>query len=314
MIPKNNDMRIEVSTKCNYRCIICPHPNQLTRTKEIMSLELFKTIFDKIQKETSQYTTLTFPGMGEPLLDKTLLNKIRYAKKKKPQLDVLILTNGSLLTPKIFKELEDLGVSPIRVSLYGTTPQTYTKVHGLENKNIFSRVKDNLMEIARNKKTTQLILTYNVVHGANDKVVKDWIKEWEGKVDLLEVWRPHNWVDAGHFRSIQRKKLITCGRPFNGPLQIQVDGTVNMCCFDYDGKLTIGDLKTQSLKEIFSSPLYKKLVECHEQGKFKGSGLICENCDQRNADKSDVMIYNSKFNIEERVKMTSTTYKKITKA
>jgi hypothetical protein len=46
-------------------------------------------------------------------------------------------------------------------------------------------------------------------------------------------------------------------------------------------------------------------------GNFKGSGLICENCDQRNIEKKDVMVYNSKFKIEERVKMVSTTYKKI---
>ncbi|GAJ05463.1 unnamed protein product, partial [marine sediment metagenome] len=44
---------------------------------------------------------------------------------------------------------------------------------------------------------------------------------------------------------------------------------------------------------------------------FEASGLICESCDQRNKDKSDVMIYDSKFDIEQRVKMTSTTYTKV---
>ena len=102
--------------------------------------------------------------------------------------------------------------------------------------------------------------------------------------------------------------MNSCGRPFRGPLQVQVDGTVNMCCFDYDGHLTLGDLKTQSLQEIFSSPMFQKILECHTTGNFKDSGLICENCDQRNADKSDVMVYNSKFNIKERVKQLSTTY------
>jgi len=53
-------------------------------------------------------------------------------------------------------------------------------------------------------------------------------------------------------------------------------------------------------------------LHCHTSGDFKNSGLICENCDQRNADKSDVMIYNSKFNIEERVQKVSTTYSDIT--
>lgn len=309
-IPKNNDMRFEVTTRCNYHCIICPH-HQLTRKIETMSLELFKEIFEKIIRETDQYDTLTFPGMGEPLLDSTLNKKIEYAKKRKPKISVLLLTNGSLLNLARFKELEDIGVASVRVSLYGNDPEGYARVHGVKNKDIFYKIRDNLLAIAQAKKRTQLLLTYNVVDGANDGAIKDWINFWTGKADLLEVWRPHNWVDAKKFRKIQKKKMKTCGRPFTGPLQVQADGTVNMCCFDFDGKLTLGDLKSQGLSEIFASRLYKKIVMCHESGNFKGAELICENCDQRNADKSDVMIYNSKFDVKERVKMISTTYQKL---
>ena len=74
-------MRFEVSTVCNYKCIICPQ-HKLIRKKEIMRLSLFKFLFDKINAETSQYTMITFPGMGEPTLDKTLYDKIAYAKLK----------------------------------------------------------------------------------------------------------------------------------------------------------------------------------------------------------------------------------------
>ncbi|MFH1798505.1 MAG: radical SAM/SPASM domain-containing protein, partial [Candidatus Omnitrophota bacterium] len=310
MIPQNNDMRIEVSTKCNYNCVICPH-GKLTRRKETMSYELFREIVDKILRETKQYTTLTFPGMGEPLLDETLDEKIKYVKNLKPEIEILMLTNGYLLTPERFKSLEELGVTSIRVSLYGHDAETYSRVHGVKNKETFEMVKQNLIKICEIKNKTQLLLTFNVVEGVNDNMLENWIDFWARKADLVEVWRPHNWVDAKKYREVQGVKLKSCGRPFNGPLQVQVDGTVNMCCFDFDGKLTIGDLKTQTLKEIFSSPLYEKIKKCHESGNYKQSGLICENCDQRNSKKSDVMVYNSKFDINERVKMLSTTYNKV---
>lgn len=309
MIPKNNDMRFEVTTRCNYNCIICPH-DKLTRRIETMSFGLFKSLLDKILFETGQYNTLAFPGMGEPILDKTLEKKIEYAKKRKVK-DVLLLSNGFFLTKERFKRLESLGVTSVRVSLYGNDPRSYSKVHGIKDAGAFDRVRTNLVEISKVKKHTQLLLTFNIVDGSNEGCVQDWIDFWKEKVDLIEVWRPHNWVDARDYRKLQRKKLKTCGRPFRGPLQVQVDGTVNMCCFDFDGKLTIGDLKTQTLKEMFLSFFYKKIFQCHKTGNFKGSGLICENCDQRNENKSDVVIYNSKFNIEERVNMISTTYKKI---
>ena len=53
------------------------------------------------------------------------------------------------------------------------------------------------------------------------------------------------------------------------------------------------------------------LSKHHTTGDFTKSELICEDCDQRNVDKSDVMIYNSKFDIKERVKKVSTTYQEI---
>ncbi len=310
MIPKNNDMRFEITTKCNYNCMICPR-DKLTRKIETMGLELFKKLFDKITRETTQYDTLTFPGMGEPLLDETLDKKIEYTKNSNKDMSILILTNGSLLTPKRFKQLENLGVTSVRVSFYGNNPVSYSKVHGVKNKGLFNKVKDNLIKISQIKTSTKLLLTFNVVDGSNEDSVEKWIKFWKNKADLIEVWRPHNWVDARNYRKVQKEKLNTCGRPFKGPLQVQVDGTVNMCCFDFDGKLILGDLKSQSLKEIFSSPLYRKIVKCHTSGNFKGSGLICENCDQRNRNKTDVMVYNSKFDISERVKMISTTYSKV---
>lgn len=310
MIPESNELRFEVSTRCNYNCIICPR-EKLTRKKETMSFALFRMLFDKINRETSQYNTLTFPGMGEPLLDKSLDKKIEYAKKK--DFKVLILTNASLLSIDRFKKLEGLGVDSIRVSFYGNTPESYRSVHRVKDINLFKKIRGNLTKICKIKKAAQILLTYNVVENSNDSLVDSWIDYWQDKADLLEVWRPHNWVDGKNYRKVQKKKLKTCGRPFKTPLQVQVDGTVNMCCFDFDGKLLLGNLKTQTLKEIFRSPMFKKILRRHATGNFKNSGLICENCDQRNADKSDVMVYNSKFDIKERVKSVSTTYTKIIK-
>lgn len=305
MIPESNELRFEVTTKCNYYCVICPHES-LTRKIETMSTDIFKHLFDKINTETTQYNTLTFPGMGEPLLDKTLDVKIRYGKKN--GFAVLILTNGSVLTVDRFRRLQDSGVDSIRVSMYGDTLESYNAVHGIKDVNLFQKVKDNLSKISRIKNHTKLLLTYNVVDQRNDSTLKNWIEYWNDKVDLLEVWRPHNWVNAKNYRDVQPEKMKTCGRPWKTPLQVQVDGTVNMCCFDFDGKLLLGDLNTQSLKEIFESPMFKKILQHHTTGDFEGSGLICENCDQRNVDKSEVMVYNSKFDIHERVKQVSTTY------
>ena len=308
MLPKSNEIRIEVTTKCNYNCVICPR-EKLTRKLETMDFETFRFLFDKINAETSQYDTLTFPGMGEPLMDESLDEKIIYAKKK--GFTVLMLTNGSFLNVERFRRLQDIGTDSVRVSMYGDSHEAYSTVHGV-NSNMYEKVKSNLTEIAAMKSTTQLLLTYNEVAGYNEETLNSWVQYWDDKADLIEVWRPHNWGDSMQFRDVQQEKLKTCGRPYNTPLQVQVDGTVNMCCFDYNGTLLLGNLLSQSLEEIFESPMYRKIENCHRTGEYSGSGLICENCDQRNADKSHVMSYNSKFDISERVQKVSTTYRDVT--
>jgi len=220
MIPTNNELRIEVTTKCNYNCNICPR-ERLTRAMETMDFELFKYIFDRINTETSQYNTLTFPGMGEPLLDEAIDDKIIYAKKH--NYNILMLTNGSLLTVDRFRRLEDIGMDSIRVSIYGNSSESYNAMHGISNTDSFLRIKENLTEISRIKTKTSLLLTYNVVDGCNDSALESWIEYWKDKVDLLEVWRPHNWVDSKDYRAVQKDKLKTCGRPLNTPLQRQVE-------------------------------------------------------------------------------------------
>ena len=309
MIPTSNEMRIEISTKCNYNCIICSRES-LTRAHQIMPTEMFEYYVKKIKTETDQYDTFTFSGFGEPLLDREFLRKAEIAKRAGFS-NLLLLTNGSLLTVDLFKQLDSLGFFSIRISFYGMNENSYKAVHNINGNFFFGRIKKPLTEICKLKRTTKMIFTYNVVEGVNKDDLHEWIYYWEPLADLLEVWKPHNWVDGRSYRDVKEEKLKTCGRPFNGPLQVQADGTVNMCCFDYNGKLLLGDLNIPTLSEIFTSVAYKKIKEHHTYGDFKGSGLICEFCDQRNADKSDIMVYNSKFDIKERVKMVSTIYNKL---
>jgi len=96
--------------------------------------------------------------MGEPLLDEVLDKKIEYAKKKKKNLSVLILTNGSLLTVERFKKLENLRVNSVRISFYGNDAASYSRVHGVKNKMLFDKVRNNI-----EKRVKMILTTYENV-------------------------------------------------------------------------------------------------------------------------------------------------------
>jgi len=81
-----------------------------------------------------------------------------------------------------------------------------------------------------------------------------------------------------------------------------------MCCFDFNGELFLGDLKTQSLNEIYSSKEFLRIKKAHEG--FNKEGLLCDSCDQL-IETKDIMLYNSRFAINKRIHQLSTTFREI---
>lgn len=297
------EVRIENCTFCNYQCIICPNAVEFTRKKEIMSDELFSLLLEKVYREAPYITTCTISGFGEPFLDKGIVKKIMFARHLGYK--VHIVTNGSLLYESLIDDLLNMEVNTIRYSFHTMSPITYMNFTHSTVEN-YRTVYNNIMYAVKHKGKTRIVVTAQTF--TNHIVIEDLRREFENVVDLLEVWKPHNWINT---YTHNEGKLVkrTCGRPFNGPIQIQVDGTINMCCFDYNGLLLLGDLRKQGLKEIFRSNEYKEITKAHEKDARK-SKIICSTCDQLMDNRKNLM-YSSKFAADDRVGRTSTIYNKL---
>lgn len=309
MFTTTHEIRIEPSTLCNYHCIVCPRES-FTRKREVMQDELFDTILEKTKTELPCIKHLTISGFGEFATDKSWRYKIEKGARYFHALHVI--TNLSLLD---FKDLEFLltHVTDIRISLYGLSEKVYRYIHNPPNNIHYEHLRDKIVFLTSRKKTGQRVLLNYIEIPENKDQTRKWINFWEEKVDLIEVWKPHNWIRGKGYRISCSHRIPTCGRPYKGPIQVQVDGTVNVCCFDYNGELFIGDLKTQSFTDIFLGPRMKKIQEYHSEGK---ADMLpqCRVCDQRNCTKckSKQLLYNSKFSIQERINLTSTEYEKLT--
>ncbi len=97
---------------------------------------------------------------------------------------------------------------------------------------------------------------------------------------------------------------ISCGRPTVGPLQVQWDGTVVPCCYDYNSRMILGDFKEQTLGEIFRGEKYDKIRRAHIEGNFS-EYPFCDVCDQLNK-REDVLVYSNIGNAK--VGATNTDY------
>ena len=124
-----------VNRMCNARCTMCPIKfvpdweveakdelsyNGVSRRPQIMTLENFKTIAAKFGSYTKYIRFLSLHGCGEPLLDKSLSEKIAFAKKV-GFTEVGFTSNCSPLTPKISKKLLEAGLNCIIPSIDGFT-------------------------------------------------------------------------------------------------------------------------------------------------------------------------------------------------
>ncbi len=124
--------QIEVTSRCNERCIHCyiPHENKI---KDI-NPDLYYKVIDQINELGTM--SLTISG-GECFLHKEIDNFLKYAKSK--DFNISILTNATLLTDKQIDLIKELEVSLVQVSVYSMNPEIHdfiTKLPGSHKKTI----------------------------------------------------------------------------------------------------------------------------------------------------------------------------------
>jgi radical SAM protein with 4Fe4S-binding SPASM domain len=294
------ELRIENTNICNGNCIICPR-EKLTRPLGIMSYGMFKDIVD--QAIVLGITDVSIFGFGEPLMDSGVSDKVSYAANR--GLKTHITTNGSLLSWEMANDLLDAGLENLRFSIHATNPINYRRVH----RNLdWLAVWGNFAEFVRiNKKLGSPCSVHLSVIPMHDETVEEIRATWEKYVQFLEIWRPHNWNQGRGYRPLLPQRR-TCGRPFGGPLQVQVDGTVIPCCFLTNSELVLGNVKDDTLYNILTGGPYEALREAHRTGSL--SEYPCEHCDQLNAVSEGVLLYSSRDS-ERKLNRLSTSKKNV---
>ena len=297
---RHPEVRFEVTDHCNAHCVMCPREKH-DRAHGVMSDEAFRRSLDEVAALGAQQVVLT--GFGEPTLDPNLEGKIEHAKSR--GLRTYIITNGSALTERRARGLLEAGLDEMRVSFYGMSQATYGAVmRGLN----FERTRDNLLRFLEIRAATgarcRVQLSYLVLpENAGDvDLFRDF---WEPRVDFLEIWRPHNFGDGRDYRARTEHKR-TCGRPANGPLQIQWDGTVVPCCYDFNNRIKLGNAFEQPVPEILAGERYEELRRAHAAGDF-ARFPYCDQCDQL-LERPDALVYSNRHDLppEEAVRLSNT--------
>ena len=286
-IIQNREIRFEVTNRCNATCIMCPR-EKMSREQGILDMDLYIRILNEAYDMGARIVSLE--NFGETFIDPLFFERAAYAKGKGMQ--VFTISTGSLLKrSKANKCLHFL--DKIRFSVYGTTKEVYEKIHaGLKFETTIENITYLMSEKKRLNAPIPRIEIYFLLMEENKHQTEDFKEMWIGKADDISIWKPHNWSDGRGYRTLDENKLkITCGRPQRGPVQVQWNGFIVPCCYDYNSAIVLGDLNKHSLYEVLTGDSYNNFRKAHNEEAFH-LYPFCNSCDQLQK-REDVLVYSS---------------------
>ena len=279
---------IETLYGCNYECVFCPISLPSKRKNSLMTMDMYKHIIDDLRPYAGKIEILSLFGLGEPLLDKYIFDRVKYAKDAEFP-NVGFNTNAEILDEVRQKKLLDSGIDAVSFSIDGINKETHEK---LRRGSHYDRVISNTMSTIemRNKGDykTRLIIRF-IKQPGNEGQWEEYNDFWSEKLssergDLLISYNLHSWAGQMYKKDdilgkerISEIEAMPCHH-YTDILYILSDGTVPLCHEDNPDPMYIfGNIKEQTPIEIFNSRKRKAFNKLHEQGK-KNNLERCRNC------------------------------------
>lgn len=200
---------------------------------------------------------------------------ISYAQNK--NISVKVSTNGQLLNKETIYSILDSKLDRLNVALDGTTQETYqTYRKGGDINKVIDGIKALVAEREKRGVTHPIITLEFLVMKHNEHEVK----QFEGLakelgVDIATVKTVNlygNKDAAGKFLpenpaynryadgelAWKENKATGCSRLYDSML-VNWDGSVALCCYDYNGTVNLGSINKNGIKEIWNGPKFREL-------------------------------------------------------
>jgi MoaA/NifB/PqqE/SkfB family radical SAM enzyme len=258
-------VRIESTNACNAECVICPHHKMLRPTRR-MDQRLYEKIIDECARANCKEVHLH--NFGEPFLDKRLEQFVVYAKGKGIK-KIKVFSNGSIITRERARGILLAGIDEIKVSFDGANREEFEKIRTPLK---FDEVVENLINLVdlRNELKSPAKVMVACCSTTDKSKTMDVLA---AKVDGFSFGKIHNWGGEDALAGNIRKPCSRLWRTFT----ILVDGSVSLCCLDYNGVVNLGNVNTDSIAGIWASTKYRETRALHTAARQEALTL-CANC------------------------------------
>lgn len=241
---------IETTDKCNLKCVMCVHG----QGKDAAGGFIDKDFAKKIIREAAEggVYSIKLNWRGEPALHKDLSELVRFAKEC-GIMEVQINTNGLPFSEQKIKDIIEAGLDRVIFSVDANSGKTYSRIRIGGNFEVLIKNIESFIRIRKVLHIKKPFIRLQMVRmKENQDEVDGFIQRWKSRVDDLRV---SDVTDRGQGQELIVGDQIAVGRikcpqPWQR-LVISRDGVVSGCCSDWYQNLVVGDMKKNSLKNIW---------------------------------------------------------------
>ena len=292
--PAPRSVKIELSPRCNLRCGFCAlrTRERPAKVSDDMDFALFRRITWEMRDAGVQEIGLFY--LGESTSNPDLLLKALVHCKYIGFPYVFLTTNGTLLDAELASSLFLAGLDSLKFSMNAADEEQYEKVMGVKGRLLWDACR-NLAEARRIRDEMGAkcgIYASSIRYDGEqqermerflDTYVRPFVDEhyWLPLYGEMTRWSEQRETELGFKPTAGNQGRIgalrdplPCWSLWEG--HVRADGKLTACCFDSDGRFTMGNLREQPFMAAWHSQEFQDLRRAHLNKDV--TGTVCQGC------------------------------------
>lgn len=287
---------LEVTSFCNLRCPMCKlGQKKLGRDLGLMDFNKYTSLIDEVAPFIRR---IGFPWYGEPFTRKDFGQFVKYASSK--GMTVKIQTNGTLLYEHEIDYLVESNISLVNVAIDGLDQKTYETYRVGGNLEKVTEGVKRLLKLRNERKSKypERIQMSFIVFKHNEHELP-YVEEFGKKlgVDCVKIKSAHverndegvkylpsnpeySRYEDGLALKSKRDKISGCPNLWRSAV-ISWDGTMGLCCFDYDCEYSPGNVFEEGFFKVWRGDKIQELR--HRALNDKENISLCKRCHKSHA-------------------------------
>lgn len=275
-------LNLEITSICDSKCIHCPRQD-MNRVMRPMPFEMFTRVVDQAAK--MKIPAICPNGYGEIMTIKDIDKYLSYIRSADHRFRININTNGFRMNRSKIDVLFKNQVDYLNICLDGATAATAETVRvGLKLNEIESNIHQLLSERSSRNVDYPKLRVGMIKIPENISESESFIKKWDGVADYVGLDGYSNRVGSldQKYKNENTEEHDTqhqpkaCVLPFK-EMTLLSDGSVVLCCNDWNGEYVVGNVNNNSLDEIWHSMKLAHVRKMHKNG--TGDKIdLCRSC------------------------------------